>query len=108
MELMKRLRSAKNASGTKEEKKKTTSGLDADIHKLLGTEYKRYRAVSASVKAEHAAKKVSKTGAPTQTAPPPVASAVPTTTVSKGVATKKKKAGGTSKKSKGVTSTTVG
>jgi len=103
LQLMKRLRSAKNASGTKEEKKKMTSGLDADIHKLLGTEYKRYRAVTASVKADHAAKKVSKTGTgattPLQSPPPPVASAAPST---------KKKKTGTPKKSKGVASPPVG
>ena len=49
MELMKRLRSAKAATvGTKEEKKKATTSLDADIHKLLGPEYKRYRSVQVS------------------------------------------------------------
>ena len=49
MELMKRLRSAKAASvGNKEEKKKALTSLDADIHKLLGNEYKRYRATAVS------------------------------------------------------------
>ena len=43
---MKRLRGAKAASvGTKDEKKKVMGALDSDIHKLLGTEYKRYRTV---------------------------------------------------------------
>jgi len=58
MDLMKRLRAAKNASvGTKEEKKKATMSLDADIHKLLGPEYKRYRSVQHAQKELHAAKK---------------------------------------------------
>ena len=43
---MKRLRGAKAATvGTKDEKKKVMGALDSDIHKLLGTEYKRYRTV---------------------------------------------------------------
>ena len=45
-QLMKRLRGAKAATvGTKDEKKKVMGALDSDIHKLLGTEYKRYRTV---------------------------------------------------------------
>ena len=56
MELMKRLRTAKAASiGTKEEKKKATTSLDADIHKLLGADYKRYRSVQHAQKELHAA-----------------------------------------------------
>ena len=48
-QLMKRLRGAKAATvGTKEEKKKVMGALDSDIHKLLGTEYKRYRTVQVS------------------------------------------------------------
>ena len=35
-QLMKKLRTAKVANGTKDEKKKVTSELDASIHKLLG------------------------------------------------------------------------
>merc|ERR1719331_1482146 len=58
MELMKRLRTAKAASiGTKEEKKKATTSLDADIHKLLGVDYKRYRSVQHAQKELHAAHK---------------------------------------------------
>jgi hypothetical protein len=50
MDLMKRLRSVKNAPvGTtvanKDEKKKVMHAVDGDIHKLLGHEYKRYRTV---------------------------------------------------------------
>jgi len=103
MELMKRLRSAKNASGVdKDEKKKTMTGLDAQIHQLLGTEYKRYRSVSQAVKAEHVERKATKTGTPTATtaaAPAPVTGAL---------APKKKKgpgAGGAAKKVKPLSTT---
>merc|ERR1719263_1113106 len=58
MELMKRLRTAKAATvGTKEEKKRVLQTVDADIHKLLGTDYKRYRTVQHLTKELHAAKK---------------------------------------------------
>ena len=75
MELMKKLREAKKATGTKEEKKKTTSSLDVDIHKLLGADYKRYRAVQGAVTAMHATKKAATTaGSPP---PPPPAVSLP-------------------------------
>merc|ERR1719253_1706865 len=62
MELMKRLRGAKAASvGTKEEKKKVMGALDSDIHKLLGTEYKRYRTVQHAQHEMHTALKKSPT-----------------------------------------------
>merc|ERR1740125_48428 len=66
MELMKRLRTAKAASiGTKEEKKKATTSLDVDIHKLLGADYKRYRSVQHAQKELHAAHKTgNKSGSP--------------------------------------------
>lgn len=67
MDLMKKLRSAKQASGTKDDKKKVTTGLDADIHKLLGPEYKRYRAVHSTVKEIKAAS----TKPPSAKPPPP-------------------------------------
>lgn len=54
-QLMKKLREGKKAPGAKEEKKKTISAIDTDIHKLLGAEYKRYRSVHAAVNALHAA-----------------------------------------------------
>lgn len=44
-QLMKKLRGAKVAPGSKDEKKKSMVGLDVEIHKLLGSEYKRYRSV---------------------------------------------------------------
>ena len=43
---MKKLRLSKQATGTKEEKKKATMALDAEIHKVLGPDYKKYRAVT--------------------------------------------------------------
>ncbi len=73
VQLMKRLRGAKAASvGTKEEKKKVMGALDSDIHKLLGTEYKRYRTVQH---AQHELHSASKKGPPaaTVTSPPPPA-----------------------------------
>merc|ERR1719263_1483217 len=52
MELMKRLRAAKVSVGpTKEERRKTIVSLDADIHKLLLKDYKRYRAVAVRCRA---------------------------------------------------------
>merc|ERR1719267_489266 len=41
MELMKKLRLSKQSTGPKEEKKKVTQAIDADIHKLLGEDYKK-------------------------------------------------------------------
>merc|ERR550514_326226 len=86
MELMKRLRSAKSATGaTKEEKKKVTVGLDSDIHKLLGDEYKRYRGVQQEQHKLHSATKTATTGtAPAVSPPAPLikkkATALPGTT----------------------------
>merc|ERR1719181_574608 len=58
MDLMKRLRSAKAATvGSKDEKKKVMGTLDSDIHKLLGTEYKRYRTVQHAQHDMHTALK---------------------------------------------------
>jgi len=95
MELMKKLRGAKQATGTKDDKKKTTTGLDSEIHKLLGPEYKRYRAVSATVKEIHHEKKAAATGTATAVAakPTPVAAAPPPKPVSilKKIGGKKKK-----------------
>merc|ERR1719488_391787 len=101
MELMKRLRGAKAATvGSKEEKKKVMGALDADIHKLLGTEYKRYRTVQHAHHEMHTALKKGSPPASTVASPPPPAAA----TVGK-----KKKAGGLPGvgKKKG-SSTTVG
>mmetsp|Transcript_24558 Transcript_24558/g.62643 ORF Transcript_24558/g.62643 Transcript_24558/m.62643 type:complete len:93 (-) Transcript_24558:497-775(-) len=92
MELMKKLRDAKKATGTKEDKKKVTTGVDVDIHKLLGPDYKKYRSVAGAVKQEHAQKKAATTAAPPP--PPPASSALPG----------KKAKGGTKKKA----STTIG
>ena len=62
MELMKRLRGAKAATvGTKDEKKKAMGALDSDIHKLLGSEYKRYRTVQHAQHEMHTALKKSPT-----------------------------------------------
>jgi len=108
MELMKRLRGAKAATvGSKDEKKKVMGALDADIHKLLGSEYKRYRTVQH---AQHEMHTALKKGTSTSTAaakpvvapPPPVATATST-------GTKKKKSGlpGMAGKKK-ASSTTVG
>ena len=104
MELMKRLRGAKSATvGTKEEKKKVMGALDSDIHKLLGTEYKRYRTVQH---AQHEMHSATKKGTPPSStlasiSPPPPASAT--------AGTKKKKTGlpGGAMKKKAA-STTVG
>ena len=105
MDLMKRLRAAKSASvGTKEEKKKAMSALDIEIHKLLGHEYKRYRAVQAEAKTVHQAKKAP----PGSVLPAKIASPLPA--VAHSTSSKKKKSSSTtgagSKKVK--TSTTVG
>lgn len=94
---MKKLRDAKKVTGTKEDKKKSTTTIDADIHKLLGTEYKRYRAVHAAVNAVHAAKKAGGMPPP----PPP-----PIMTSTKLPGAKKKKAAGSKKVTTG--STTIG
>ena len=49
---MKKLRAAKQALGSKEEKRKIIVGLDADIHRLLSEEnYKRYRGVAVRARA---------------------------------------------------------
>jgi len=100
MELMKRLRGAKSATvGTKDEKKKVLGALDSDIHKLLGTEYKRYRTVQHSQHEMHTALKKGTPPASTLASPPPPAVAVG----------KKKKSGlpGAMSKKK-ASSTTVG
>merc|ERR1719453_227471 len=69
MELMKRLRGTKAATvGSKEEKKKVMGSLDSDIHKLLGSEYKRYRTVQHTAHEIHSA---AKNGAEAAAAPPP-------------------------------------
>merc|ERR1719473_2293261 len=74
MELMKRLRGAKAATvGTKDEKKKVMTALDADIHKLLGSEYKRYRTVQHAQHEMHTALKKGSPPASTIAAPPPPA-----------------------------------
>merc|ERR1740138_1506340 len=80
MELMKRLRGAKSATvGTKDEKKKVMGALDSDIHKLLGTEYKRYRTVQHAQHEMHTSLKKgmppASTLATTSISPPPPASA---------------------------------
>ena len=95
MELMKRLRTAKSASiGTKEEKKKATTSLDADIHKLLGADYKRYRSVQHAQKELHAAHKAGNKSGSTfstktvVTPPAPAAASAPSTTSTKKKSTK--------------------
>jgi hypothetical protein len=100
VQLMKRLRGAKSATvGTKDEKKKVLGALDSDIHKLLGTEYKRYRTVQHSQHEMHTALKKGTPPASTLASPPPPAVAVG----------KKKKSGlpGAMSKKK-ASSTTVG
>ena len=115
-QLMKRLRGAKSATqGTKDEKKKVMGALDADIHKLLGTEYKRYRTVQHAQHEMHTSLKKgmppASTLATTSISPPPPASASPgkkgTGSLKKGLpgsALKKKKAATVG----GLPSTTVG
>jgi len=71
MELMKRLREARKAPGSKDEKRKIASATDAEIHKLLGAEYKRYRAVQSAVSALHAKDGGKNTPASTATLSPP-------------------------------------
>ena len=72
---MKRLRGAKAATvGSKDEKKKVMGALDADIHKLLGTEYKRYRTVQHAQHEMHTALKKGSPPASTVASPPPPAS----------------------------------
>lgn len=78
MELMKKLRLSKQATGTKEEKKKATMALDAEIHKVLGPDYKKYRAVTEALKQLHASKK-STSGGVTAAKPPPPPPAVTAT-----------------------------
>ena len=78
LQLMKRLRASKNAAAadtaSKDEKKKTMTGLDSDIHKLLGTEYKRYRTVQHAQHEMHTALKKGSPPASTVASPPPPAS----------------------------------
>merc|ERR1711924_383504 len=77
MELMKRLRGAKSATvGSKDEKKKVMGALDSDIHKLLGTEYKRYRTVQHAQHEMHTALKKGPPSSATLASPPPPAVAV--------------------------------
>merc|ERR1711998_642957 len=98
MELMKRLRGAKAATvGTKEEKKKVMGSLDSDIHKLLGSEYKRYRTVQHAQHEMHTALKKGTPPASTLASPPPPASTAG-----------KKKSGLPGMKKKKVSSTSVG
>lgn len=109
MELMKRLRTAKAASiGTKEEKKKATMSLDADIHKLLGADYKRYRSVQHAQKELHAAHKnkssSSSSSTKTVVAPSPPAAATTSTTTSTKKKSSTKLPGSSSKKTKKSTS----
>lgn len=73
MELMKKLRASKQTTGTKEEKKKVTMGIDGDIHKLLGEDYKKYRLITEKIKSMHAAKKADSAKPPPP--PPPAVSA---------------------------------
>merc|ERR1719440_161326 len=108
MELMKRLRGAKAATvGSKDEKKKVMGALDADIHKLLGTEYKRYRTVQHAQHEMHTALKkgsASPAAAPTAAAPPPLATAaVPPVKAKKGLP-----GAGLKKKKAASSSTTIG
>merc|ERR1719488_395790 len=98
MELMKRLRGAKSATvGTKEEKKKVMGALDSDIHKLLGSEYKRYRTVQHAQHEMHSALKKGTPPSSTLASISPPAAAAP----------KAKKKGLPGMKKKGA-STTVG
>ena len=71
MELMKRLREARKAPGSKDEKRKIASATDAEIHKLLGAEYKRYRAVQSAVSALHAKDGGKNTASTATLSPPP-------------------------------------
>jgi len=92
MELMKKLRGVRNATtGSKEDKKKQATQLDLDIHKTLGTEYKRYRSVQAAAKQEHAAKKGITLPTKKPPPPPPETSA---STAAAGSKKKKSKSGG--------------
>merc|ERR1712146_757545 len=56
MELMKKLRASKQTTGSKEDKKKITQGIDGEIHKLLAEDYKKYRLITEKIKSMHAAK----------------------------------------------------
>ena len=46
--------------------------IDADIHKLLGEDYKKYRLITEKIKTMHASKKA-ETHAPPPPPPPPPA-----------------------------------
>jgi len=67
MELMKKLRTTKQGTAPKEEKKKITMSIDGEIHKLLAEDYKKYRLVTEKIKQLHAAK-----NAAASPPPPPV------------------------------------
>jgi len=83
MELMKKLRASKQSTGSKDDKKKVTMTIDADIHKLLGEDYKKYRLITEKIKTMHASKKAE------THAPPPPPPPLPAVAAKK----KKKKAG---------------
>jgi len=70
---MKKLRSSKQSTGTKDDKKKVTMGIDGDIHKLLGEDYKKYRLITEKIKAMHASKKETTVAPPPPPPPSPLA-----------------------------------
>ncbi|KAL1525133.1 hypothetical protein AB1Y20_020005 [Prymnesium parvum] len=70
MELMKKLRTTKQSTGSKEDKKKATMSIDGEIHKLLGEDYKKYRQITEKIKSLHATKK-EEAGSSTPPPPPP-------------------------------------
>merc|ERR1711988_1760863 len=86
MELMKKLRTSKQATGTKEEKKKMLMAIDGEIHKLLEDDYKKYRLITEKLKAMRGSAKTTAVASPPPPPPPP-----PTTVMKK----KKKKSAST-------------
>mmetsp|Transcript_7740 Transcript_7740/g.16963 ORF Transcript_7740/g.16963 Transcript_7740/m.16963 type:complete len:155 (-) Transcript_7740:631-1095(-) len=75
MELMKKMRLTKQMK--KEDKKAVIVQLDAEIHKLLGDEYKKYRSVQDEVHKERQALNALQTPPPPPSPPPPAITSSP-------------------------------
>ena len=81
MELMKKMRLTRQMP--KEQKKGAIHTLDADVHKLLGPEYKRYRAVQEQVHKEREAAAAAAAAAAGKPPPPPPPLSLMSTTLPK-------------------------